>query len=79
MWTDKRKSIAQKLDSLGDEFRLAMRAGWLAYICSVYGEEGAPDVGVIEGEDTLVVDDWVYAAAGCYEHSSAVMDDATSQ
>ncbi len=57
MWSDKRKSIAQNLDNLGDEFRPAMRAGWLAYIHSVYGAEGAPDVGVIEGEDTLVVAD----------------------
>ncbi len=57
MWTDKRKSIVQNLDNLGDEFRPAMCAGWLAYISSVYGAEGAPDVGGIEGEDTLVVDD----------------------
>ena len=57
MWSDKRKSIAQSLDNLGDEFRPAMRAGWLAYIHSVYAAEGAPDVGVIEGEDTLVVAD----------------------
>ena len=57
MWSDKRKSIAQNLDNLGDEFRPDMRAGWLAYIRSVYGAEGAPDVGVLEGEDTLVVAD----------------------
>ncbi len=57
MWSDKRKSIAQNLDSPGDGFRPAMRAGWLAYIHSVYGAEGAPDVGAIEGGDTLVVAD----------------------
>ena len=56
MWSDKWKSIAQTLDNLGDEFRPAMSTGWLAYIHSVYGAEGAPDVGVIEG-DTLVVAD----------------------
>ena len=57
VWTDKRKSIAQNLDNLGDEFLPAMRADWLAYIRSVYGAEGAPDVGVLEEEDTLVVAD----------------------
>jgi hypothetical protein len=55
VWTDKKKSIAQNLDDLGDDVGPAMRAGWLAYIHSVYGAEGAPDVSVIEN-DVLVQD-----------------------
>ncbi len=57
MWSDKRRAIAQNLDSLGDEFRPALRAGWLAYIRNVYGAESAPHVSVIDGEVTLVVAD----------------------
>jgi hypothetical protein len=53
--TDKRESIAQTLDNLDDAFRPAMRAGWLSYIRSVHGEEGAPGVGLNEGDNTLVV------------------------
>jgi hypothetical protein len=40
------------------------------------GEEGAANVDLITGEDTLVVHDWVYAAAGCNESCTSVMDDA---
>ncbi len=57
VWTDKRKSLAQNLDNLDDVFRPAMRASWLSYIHSVYGEEAAPGVGLIEGENPLVVAD----------------------
>jgi hypothetical protein len=30
IWVDKRAAIAKKVDDLGDQFRPAMRAGWLA-------------------------------------------------
>jgi hypothetical protein len=76
VWTDKKKSIAQNLDDLGDEFRPPMCASWLSYIHSVYREEGAPAVCLVDEEDTFVVNDGVYAAAECYKHSSAIMDDA---
>ena len=80
VWSNKKKSIAETIDNLGDEFRPAMRAGWLSYIRRVYrGEEGAADVDLIVGEDTLVVEDWVYAAAGCYKPCSSVMDDEIGQ
>ena len=50
--------IAQSVDSLGDQFRPAMRAGWLSYIRRVYREEdGAADVGLVVGEGALVVDE----------------------
>jgi hypothetical protein len=32
VWQDKRAAIAKTVDDLGDQFRPAMRAGWLAYI-----------------------------------------------
>ena len=58
VWSDKRKSIAQSVDNLGDQIRPAMRAGWLSYIRRVYREEeGAADVGLVVGEDTFVVAD----------------------
>ncbi len=33
---DKRAAIAIKVDDLGDQFRPAMRMGWLAYIKKTY-------------------------------------------
>ncbi len=58
VWLDKRKSIAQSVDNLGDQFRPAMGAGWVSYITRVYREEeGATDVGLVAGEDTFVVAD----------------------
>ena len=32
IWQDKRAAIAQTVDELGDNFKPAMRAGWMAYI-----------------------------------------------
>jgi hypothetical protein len=58
VWQDKRTLIAQSVDNLGDQFRPAMRAGWLSYISHMYLEEdGAADVGLVVGEGALVVDD----------------------
>ena len=77
MWHGKRTLIAQSVDNLRDQIRSAMRAGWLSYIRRVYREEdSAAYVGLVVGEGALVVDDWVYAAAGCCKHCSSVMDDA---
>ena len=42
--------IAQSVNNLGDQFRPAMRAGWLSYIRRVYrGEDSAADVGLVVG------------------------------
>jgi hypothetical protein len=58
MWQGKRTLIAQSVENLGDQFRSAMRAGWLSYIRRVYQEEdSAADVGLAVGEGALVVDD----------------------
>ena len=76
LWQDKRTLIAQSVDNLGDQFRPAMRAGWLSYIRRAYPEDGAAVAGPAVGEGTFVVPGWVYAAAGCYEQRSPMMDDA---
>jgi hypothetical protein len=56
VWQDKRAAIAQTVDALGDQFRLAMRAGWLAYIKNAY-PDGVAIVTQSVGQGTLVVDD----------------------
>ena len=57
VWQDKRTLIAQSVDNLGDQFRPAMRAGWLSYIRRAYPEDGAADAGPVVGEEILVVAD----------------------
>ena len=59
VWQDKRALIAQSVDNLGDQFRPAMRAGWLSYISRAYPEDrdNAADAGPVVGEGILVVDD----------------------
>ena len=54
VWQDKMTLIAQSVDKLGDQFRPAMRAGWLSYICRAYPDDGAADAGPIVGEGILV-------------------------
>ncbi len=39
-WQDKRAAIAKTVDDLGDQFRPAMRAGWLSYIRQAYLDNG---------------------------------------
>ncbi len=56
-------------------FRPVMRAGWLAYIHSVYGAEGVPDIGDIEGFGGR----WLSLCRCWMLRSSAVMDDAIGQ
>ena len=55
VWQEKRTSIVQSVDNLGDQFRPAIRAGWLSYIRRVYPHDGAPDAGLVVGEGTFVV------------------------
>ncbi len=56
IWLDKREAIAQTVDSLGAEFKPAMRAGWMGYIRKAY-PDGADDVQHSIGQDQLVLDD----------------------
>ena len=47
VWQEKRTIIAQSVDNLGDQFRPAMRAGWLSYIRRAYPEDSAADAGPV--------------------------------
>jgi hypothetical protein len=54
VWQD-RAAIAKTVDDLGDQFRPAIRAGWLAYIRTAYPDDAAPAAGPPVGQGTLVV------------------------
>ncbi len=68
VWQDKRAAIAKTVDDLGDQFRPAMRAGWLAYIRTAYQDDDTPAAGPTVGQGTLVAPDWVdcQCALFCY-------------
>jgi hypothetical protein len=53
---DKRTAIAKRVDNLGDQFRPAMRTGWLAYIKKTYSAD-AVQHGPALGQGELVVGD----------------------
>ena len=57
VWQDKRAAIAKTVDDLGDQFRPAMRAGWLSYIRQAYPDNAAPAAGPPVGQGTLVLPD----------------------
>ena len=52
---DKCEAIAQTVDSLGAEFKPAMRAGWMGYLRKAY-PDGADDVWHSIGQEQLVLD-----------------------
>ena len=56
VWQEKRDDMANTVNSLGDGFKPAMYAGWLAYISKTYPDGAAAAVDAI-GEGTLVLDD----------------------
>jgi hypothetical protein len=39
VWVDNRAAIAKLVEDLGDQFRPAMRKGWLAYIEKTYSAD----------------------------------------
>ena len=53
---DKRAAIAKKVDDLGDQFRPAMRTGWLAYIKKNHSADAVLH-GPALGQGELVVGD----------------------
>ena len=57
VWQDKRTAIAKTVDDLGDQFRPAMRAGWLSYIRQAYPETTDPAASPPVGQGTLVLAD----------------------
>ena len=56
IWANKRAAIAKRVDDLGDEFRPAMRMGWLAYIRKTYAAASSVHT-VAFGQGELVVPD----------------------
>lgn len=57
VWQEKRALIAQTVDNLGDQFRPAMRTGWLAYLRRAYAEDHPVGAGPVVGEAVLVLPD----------------------
>ena len=55
IWLDKRAGIAQTVERLGDEFKPAMRTGWMAYIRKVY-PDGPAAGGHAIGQEQLILD-----------------------
>lgn len=56
IWVDKRAAIAKRVDDLGDQFRPAMRRGWLAYIKKTYAAD-VDDYDAAMGQGELVLPD----------------------
>jgi hypothetical protein len=57
IWVDKRAAIAKKVDDLGDQFRPAMRTGWLAYIKKKYSADAVQHGYALGKEESVVEDD----------------------
>ena len=57
VWQDKRAAIAKTVNDLVDQFRPAMRAGWLAYIRTAYPDDAAPAAGPPVGQGMLILPD----------------------
>ena len=55
IWQDKRAAIAQTVDELGDNFKPAVRAGWMAYIRKAY-PGGSASGRIALGQGQLVID-----------------------
>ena len=60
VWLGKQAIIAQSENKLGDQFRPAMRVGWLRYIRNAYPDDvtvvAGPAVGELEGPLVLPID-----------------------
>ena len=55
IWLDKHAAIAQTVDELGDNFKPAIRAGWMAYISKAY-PDGLASGRIAVGQGQLVID-----------------------
>jgi hypothetical protein len=55
VWQDKRTLIAQSVGNLGDQFRPAMRTGWLSYIRRTYPADAPDGAGPAVGEENMLV------------------------
>ena len=57
-WQDRRKRIADTIDSLGEEYRIALHDGWLAYIQELYASPTTVQQGaLICNMEAMIVDD----------------------
>ncbi len=60
IWANKRAAIAKRVESvddLGDEFRPAMRRGWLAYIRKTYAAASSVHTVAIGQGEMILPDD----------------------
>ena len=55
IWQDKHAAIAQTVDELGDNFKPAVRARWMAYIRKAY-PDGSASGRIAVGQGQLVID-----------------------
>jgi hypothetical protein len=62
IWQDKRAAIAQTVDELGDNFKPAVRHGWMAYIRKAY-PNGSASGRIALGQGQLVID--LYLSPSC--------------
>jgi hypothetical protein len=53
---DKRAAISRRVDNFGDQFRPAMRTGWLVYIKKTYSADTVR-YGPVLGQGEVVVGD----------------------
>ena len=57
-WQERRKKIADTIESLGDEYRTALHDGWLAYIQEMYSSPTSVQQGALKCNlDAMIVDD----------------------
>ena len=57
-WQERRKKIADTIESLRDEYRPALREGWLAYIKEMYSSGTSVQQGALKcSSDGMVIDD----------------------
>jgi hypothetical protein len=57
VWQDKRADIAKSVEALADQFRPAMRAGWLKYIQTAYAAGRTSTAASSIGQGALIVPD----------------------
>ena len=47
-WQERRKAIADTIDTLGEDYRKPLRDGWLKYIREFYSEGSAASPGALK-------------------------------
>ncbi len=57
IWVDERAAIAKRADNLRDQFRPAMRTGWLGYIKKTYSADAVQHAPALGQGESVVEDD----------------------